>query len=192
MPLKTEFIIGGTGRASRIFRGRKLIPVPVELTKAVVSVLASMDKQLSLGMRCHDYARLLRDGLIRQGHKAVVKDGDVIYDAVFCRRLTESRDEDLSKMPFARFNVCHSWCEVGDMRIDFHRQLAIRTPGLILMPTVLTMGKIGDFDGLISYDPYGREHGFGVFKFIYFSGLPPAIYFLRFGFYLHEIIHAGD
>jgi len=165
-------IFRGTKRASRILPGRKLTPPPRELKRAVISLLALLSKQPSFeSVRCHERARSIRDGLIRQGYDAVVKDGDVIYQPDFCRRLIARKGENLSKTYFASPKVYHSWCEIGDMRVDFHRNLKMRMAGFLVKETILLIHKIGEFDSLIHYNPCGREFGYGRFRYIYFSDL---------------------
>ena len=120
--------------------------------------------------RCHEVARLLRDSPRLSSYPIVVRDGvvryhiDLLYEihsercGISLERVELPPVCDLEPLPGFRERIDHSWCESGDVVIDYHPQIIV-TPNNILRKVLIVAPK-SELAGKAEYIPIGKEYSF--------------------------------
>lgn len=168
-----------------------------ELNEKVALLLKQFRETSSLPRaRCHEIARFLRNKLQEEGKDAIVRDGIVTYEKEFWEK--ENREYEmqldamqpgwreacaglLEKPEFETRSYHHSWCETDGRIIDFHKHIitAAKNGTTREVSDFLLISKIEELDGLVRYNPCGREFRLFGLKFVYIPSVPPLFSRIR-------------
>lgn len=139
---------------------------------------------------CHEMARIIRNGLLALGYEGVVvRDGRAEYKASFWKANYEKYLESMKKehpdydfslvrnREFQDVRCQHSWCEIGNTKIDFHVKVQTNKHGGI--NEFLLVSDDGELDGQVQYTPRGKEFGLFGLRFVYLPSLNPTVRRIR-------------
>jgi hypothetical protein len=130
--------------------------------------------------RCHEIARLMRNGLAKEGYQnPVVRDGKAVYDMGYLKNLLfegleldgepmKETDKEINWSNKEMISVIHSWCEVDGFVIDHHNTLRPDRNTVYEMLTIIDRKE--NLDGKVFYDCCGKVYRFLRNNFLF---IPP-------------------